>query len=70
MKATPRVDRDRCMGTGLCQVTAPKIFEMDAEGHSVPIQTELDNAEDIELVREAVDSCPLEAITLTTHAGG
>lgn len=70
MKVMPRVDRDRCMGTGLCHVTAPKLFDLDQEGHSVPLVDELDSAEDVEFAREAVDGCPLEAITLVTEPAG
>jgi ferredoxin len=66
MTATARVDRERCMGTGLCRVAAPKIFDMDASGHSFTLRDRLDSEEEIEVVRDAVESCPLEAISLVT----
>lgn len=67
MKTTVHVDRKICMGTGLCQVTAPDIFKVDVEGHSVPIRPILKDSDDIDLARDAVDGCPLEAIRLVSE---
>lgn len=54
------------MGTGLCRVAAPGIFDMDASGHSFTLRDRLESDEEIEVVRDAVESCPLEAISLVT----
>lgn len=54
------------MGTGLCRVAAPGIFDMDASGHSFTLRDHLESDEEIEVVRDAVDSCPLEAISLVS----
>lgn len=59
-----RVDPERCQGHTLCAMIAPKVFQLDdVDGHSsavdenVPIDQE-------EQVREAVHSCPEQAIAI------
>jgi ferredoxin len=54
-------DRDRCMGTGTCAFTAPDVFDVDAGGRVVVIGTVVTGDE---RVREAVASCPMEALRL------
>jgi ferredoxin len=55
------VDRDRCMGTGACVFTAPEVFDLDGDGVARVIG-EVDG--DDELVVNAVDECPMAALTL------
>lgn len=60
-----RVDATRCQGHTLCAMIAPGVFELDeVDGHSTPI------AEDVppdweDAVREAVQSCPERAISIS-----
>jgi len=57
------VDWDRCTGMGMCESLAPDVFEVDDDGslqvhaETVPEGMERD-------VREAVASCPTEALSL------
>lgn len=57
------VDWDKCTGMGMCESLAPDVFEVDDDGslilhaETVPEGQEQD-------VREAVASCPTEALSL------
>ena len=57
-----KIDRDLCTGCGLCPDTCPEVFQMDGDKAKVivdvvPVQFE-------EACKEAVDSCPVEAISI------
>ena len=52
----------QCIDCDLCQQTAPLNFERnDAEGFSYVIR-QPETTEELELCREALDECPVEAI--------
>jgi len=57
------VDKDTCIGCGLCPSISPDIFRMDDDGLAI--------AEDVEIsddmlaeANEAVEACPTAAITI------
>ena len=61
MKA--HVDKDICIGCGLCPSICSEVFEMDDDGKAVAYQPDVpghceDDAE------EAAASCPVEAISV------
>lgn len=58
-----RVDRTRCSGVGLCEMTAPAVFEVGADGQSHVID---ENPSDEERVaaQEAVNACPTSALSI------
>jgi ferredoxin len=59
-----RVDQGRCQGHTLCAMIAPDSFELsDIDGSSSPV-TEVVPADQEELVREAAQSCPEQAILI------
>ncbi|MFC8361652.1 ferredoxin [Streptomyces griseorubiginosus] len=58
------VDRVKCQNHGQCAISAPNNFELDAEG--VLQYRETFDGDDIGDVEDAVDSCPLQAIQLTS----
>lgn len=55
------VNKDTCIGCGVCVALAPKYFKLDTDGKSVAIKEEVD-AGDEETVRNAAMSCPTQSI--------
>ena len=58
-----RVDTTRCSGIGLCEATAPKVFEIGDDGQSRAINPEPPDDQRA-AVEEAVNSCPTGALSL------
>ncbi len=55
------IDRDACVGCGLCTEVCPDYFEMDKDNKAV-VKAEAP-AKDLEkLCRQAADECPVNAI--------
>ncbi len=59
----PVVDQELCIGCGVCPSVAPSIFDMNDDGKAYPIVDEAP-AGDEDVAEEAVESCPVAAITL------
>lgn len=59
---TVTVDRLVCVRTGLCAATAPAEFDLDEDGQG---HATADTLPASPTVREAAESCPVEAITIT-----
>lgn len=57
------IDRNRCNGCAACEATAPEVFRLDDEGIST-IQCEEVPPDLAELVRQAVEECPEEALSI------
>lgn len=61
MKAS--IDRDGCIGCGLCESTCPEVFRMAEDGlaevHTTPIPESAEAS-----AEEARDNCPVSVITL------
>lgn len=58
-----QIDRTKCSGIGLCEMTAPSIFEIGDDGQSHVINPD-PAEEDRRTVEEAVSSCPTGAVSL------
>ncbi|WP_137872072.1 ferredoxin [Rhodococcus sp. Q] len=60
-----QVDSHRCQGHTLCAMAAPDSFELsDIDGHSTPVSEDVPAGQE-EDVREAVRSCPEQAISIS-----
>ena len=57
------VDRDVCQDHGQCVFAAPQVFELAEEGKLVVLQEEVDESLR-DVVEEAADVCPVQAITI------
>lgn len=56
-----KLDKDKCIGCGTCVAIAPKTFKLEADGKAEVIEPPRD---DKATIKEAVDSCPVDAIEL------
>lgn len=62
MKAN--VDKDTCIGCGMCPSICPDVFEMDDDdGKAKVIVSEVPDGKDDE-AQDAADSCPVNAISV------
>jgi ferredoxin len=60
------VDSERCQGHTLCAMIAPEVFQLDdVDGHSTAIIDGEVPADLVEKAREAVRSCPEQAISIS-----
>ena len=59
----PMVDQDLCIGCAVCPSVAPSMFDMNDDGKAFAIVDEVPAGEE-DLAEEAVESCPVAAITL------
>jgi len=54
---TIKIDREKCIGCGLCASICGEVFEMDKDG-----KAKVKAQKKIPCVKDAVTSCPVEAI--------
>lgn len=59
--AKPIVNQETCIGCGICESVCPAVFKMN-DGKAIVI--EADYEANKETIQEAIDSCPVAAITL------
>jgi ferredoxin len=57
------VDRERCVGSGSCEMLAPDVFEVGDDGVVHVLVGGWDGPEPGE-VREAVTACPTQALSI------
>lgn len=56
----PKIDKDKCIGCGLCPAFAASTFKMADDGKAEVFNIAGDDEETIQI---AVDSCPTQAIS-------
>lgn len=61
------VDRDVCIGSGMCVAGAPEDFRLDSARQSHPVAADRDPSE---AVLAAAEGCPVEAIFVTLAGTG
>ncbi|MGW4849364.1 ferredoxin [Nocardia brasiliensis] len=62
-----RVDRERCIGAGMCVLTAPEMFDQaEEDGRVLPLRR-TPTPDQEQAVREAVEMCPSGAIALVAN---
>ena len=65
MSTTISVDSTRCEGHAQCLVEAPELFDIDDEGYSVVLSSEVDGEEE-QTAENAARACPAMAIILSS----
>jgi ferredoxin len=55
-----KVDKEKCIACGLCASICEEVFELDDEGKA---QVKEDASEKASCIDEAIDSCPVDAIS-------
>ena len=61
-------DKDRCIGSGQCALTAPDLFDSDDDGLVDVLDAEPDPSR-LAAAREAVALCPSRALRLREDSG-
>lgn len=54
------VNQDTCIGCGACASICPQTFALNADGKS-----EVISQDDVECAKNAAESCPVQAISLS-----
>jgi len=55
-----KIDKNKCIGCGLCETIVPKAFRLNSKGKAEFVSTGADLEKKI---KEAMDSCPVQAIS-------
>lgn len=53
-----KIDEEKCIGCGTCESIEPQVFKVNDAGKADVISQEGDAAK----IKEAIDSCPTDAI--------
>ena len=53
-----KVDEEKCIGCGLCNSICPEIFEIDNN-----MKAKVKSQKDSPCVKDAIDACPVDAIS-------
>lgn len=59
----PSVDKETCIGCGLCPSICPSVFEMKDDGKAEAIVDDVSGS-DLDDAKQAEASCPVNAITV------
>lgn len=59
----PSIDRDLCIGCGMCEDVCPEVFRLDEDAIATVI-CETVTAELYGCTRDAFEACPVDAIAL------
>jgi len=58
-----KINKERCIGCGVCVALAPEVFEIGDDGKSHVKVTEVSGKLE-KKVREAAENCPAQAISI------
>ncbi|PJE05998.1 ferredoxin [Mycobacterium sp.] len=58
-----RVDLTKCAGIGICEMTAPTVYEVGDDGQSHLLH-DTPGDDELAAVREAVANCPTSALSI------
>jgi ferredoxin len=58
-----KVDTTKCSGIGLCEMTAPGVYEVGDDGQSHVLKDE-PSTDELPAVEEAIANCPTGALSM------
>jgi len=58
-----KVDTTKCSGIGLCEMTAPGVYEVGNDGQSHVLKDE-PSTDELPAVEEAIANCPTGALSM------
>lgn len=58
-----KIDTAKCSGIGLCEMTAPAVYEVGDDGQSHVLKEQASDDE-MPAVKEAIASCPTGALSI------
>jgi ferredoxin len=61
------VDAEACVGSGLCALATPEVFDQDDTDGSVVLLAAEPPPGFFDAVRDAIESCPVKAISMAGH---
>ncbi|MGK5632749.1 ferredoxin [Streptomyces sp. URMC 123] len=64
------IDRERCVGAGMCALTAPEVFDQDADDGRVVLLERRPPRERQAAARMAAGVCPAGVIRVRDRPGG
>ena len=53
-----KIDKTKCIGCGTCVAVCPDVFEIGDDG-----KAKVKSSKNISCVQEAIDSCPVDALS-------
>jgi ferredoxin len=62
LKMKVRVDKNKCLGCGMCISLCPAVFELKNGKSQVKSKADLEKYKDC--IKEAAENCPVAAITI------
>jgi ferredoxin len=54
-----KIDKEKCIGCGLCVSLCGEVFELDTKEFKAKVKAQ----KSLPCVKEAIDSCPVQAIS-------
>ncbi len=54
-----KLDKEKCIGCGLCREICGEVFQMDEEGKA---EIKEDSKDDNPCIKDAIECCPVNAI--------
>jgi len=59
-----KINKEKCIGCGMCASLCAEIFELKEDGKSV-VKKDVDNETSKDCIRQAIEACPVGAIEET-----
>jgi ferredoxin len=58
-----KINKSKCIGCGACVSTCPQVFHMNDGDGKAEVKTGADLKKNAKCIKEAIEGCPVEAIS-------